>query len=115
LTASIRATGARDRGKGQVRMLEMLPCRIGMVHGERAARTKMVRVRREHEVIYGELAVLSEQVAERADALNPVEGIVLLDAHPRQLPPLGAQRVERVGHRALLLKQSLAGGQPLLA
>ena len=44
----------------------MLPRRVDMVDGERAAGADVVRARRQHEVIDRELAAAAEQVAERA-------------------------------------------------
>ncbi len=96
-------------------MLEMLPRRVDMVGDERAAAAHMVRARRQHEVIDGELAAAAEQVAERALALGPFEDIGLLDLDPGQLPALRAQCVERVGDGALLGEKRLAGVKPLVA
>src|SRR5712671_8013826 len=93
---------ARDRGEREVGLFEMLPRRVDMVSGERAARADMIRVRRQHEVIDGELPAAAEQVAERAFALGPCEDIRLLDPDPGQLPALGAQGVQLVRPGALL-------------
>ena len=96
-------------------MLEMLPRRVDMIGDERAAPADIVRARRQHEIIDGELAATAEQVAERAVTLGPLEDIGLLDLDPRQLPALGAERVEFVGHGALLGEKRLAGVKPLFA
>ncbi len=68
---------ARDRGERQVGMLEMLPRRVDMIGDERAAAAHMVRARRQHEMIDGELAAAVEQVAERAFTVGPFEDIRL--------------------------------------
>ena len=44
----------------------MLPCRVNMIGDERAAGAQVVRARRQHEMIDGELAAAAEQIAERA-------------------------------------------------
>src|SRR5918993_483768 len=46
---------------------------------------------------------------------GPSKIIGLLDLDPGQLPALGAERVEFVGHGALLSEKRLAGTKPLLA
>src|SRR3954452_4887122 len=93
----------------------MLPRRIDMVGGERAARADMVRARRQHEVIDGELAMAAEQIAKRAFALGAFEDIGLLDSDPGQLPALRAQCVEFVRHGTLPGEKRLAGGEPFFA
>ena len=60
---------ARDRGKCQVGLLEVLPRRIDMIGDEGAARAEVIGARRQHEVIDGELAAAPEQIGERALAL----------------------------------------------
>ncbi len=96
-------------------MLEMLPRRVDVVGDERAAAAHMVRARRQHKMIDGELAAAAEQVAERAVTLGPFEDIGLFDPDPGQLPALGAERVQFVGHGALLGEKCLAGVKPLFA
>src|SRR3712207_2129669 len=96
-------------------MLEVLPRRVDVVGDEGAARADVIRTGRQHEVVDGELAAAAEQVTERACALGPFEGLGLLDLDPGQPPALGAERVEFVGHGALLGEKRLAGLKPLLA
>src|SRR5271166_2513931 len=90
-------------------MLEMLPRRVDVIGDERAARANMVGARRQHEMIDGELAAAAEQVTERACTLGPFEDVGLVDPDPGQLPALGAERAEFVGHGALLGEKRLAG------
>ena len=96
-------------------MLEMLPGRVDMVGGEGAAGADVIRARRQHEVVDGELAPVAEQVGERAVALGTLEDIGLVDPDPGQLPALGAQRVELVGHGAFFGEKRLAGVEPFFA
>ena len=105
---------ARDRGERQVGMLEMLPRRVDMIGDERAAAAHMVRARRQHEMIDGELAAAAEQVAERAFALGPFEDIGLLDPDPGQLPALGAERVELRGSWRAPWREAPCGRQATL-
>jgi hypothetical protein len=53
----------------------------------------MMSVNRTHEVIDEKLPLALEQIGERAASLRPLEDVLLLDSHHRQLATLGAQRV----------------------
>src|SRR5664279_6285673 len=96
-------------------MLEMLPRCIDMIGDERAAGAHMVRSRRQHEMIDGELAAAAKQVTERAFTLGRFEDIGLLDPDPGQLPALGAERIKFVSDGALFGQKRLAGDKPLFA
>ncbi len=93
----------------------MPPRGIHVIHDERAARADVIRVRGQHAVIDGELAVGTEQVAEAAFALGLLEHVDFFDTDPGQLPPLGTERVDLMGQGALLLEQRFAGAQPFFA
>src|SRR5216683_6796248 len=71
-------------------------------------------IRTEHEVIGEELALPVEQIGERAASLQPLEQVLLLDCHHRQLASLGAQRVALAAELLLLYKQPLARGDPVV-
>src|SRR5215210_2071297 len=47
-------------------------------------------------------------------AVRALEGVLLLDGHPRHPPALGCQRIARAGELFLLHQQFLARGLPLL-
>src|SRR5436190_22221149 len=84
--------------------------------GDRRARgTAGLVVRPQHEVVNEELRATSEQIGERCLAAVRVEGVLLVDAHPRELSPLPRELV--AAPRVLLLggQELTPGGQPLLA
>ena len=78
-----------------------------MVGHERAARATLLPIRSEHEVVDDQLAAPVEEVGERDLALGRVENVILLDLHPGQLAPLGAQLVASPRGFLLLLSSSL--------
>ena len=78
-------------------MIEMHDAALEIVGPERAALAAGLPVRTEHEVIDDELALAAEQVREGRLAVLAVEHVSRLDLFPRQLAPLGAQRIARVG------------------
>src|ERR1022692_1225585 len=84
-----------------------------LVAAGRAARAALVPVRPEHEVAHDELAAAAKQVQQAGLAVGPVEDVILLDPHHRQLAPPDAQRVTRPGHRLLAGEQLKAGCTPL--
>jgi hypothetical protein len=79
-----------------------------------AARAARLPARREHEVLHQELAAALEQLGQRAPALGPVEGVALLDAHPRQRAALAGDPVAQVRQLLLVREQRLALSDPLV-
>jgi hypothetical protein len=108
----LRDRRPRNRGEGEVRLLEMLPRRIDVVGDEGAAGADVGRVRRQHEVVDRKLTAAAEEIAERHLALRSLEGVGLLDPYPGHLAALGAQRVEPVGHVALAGEKRLPRLEP---
>jgi hypothetical protein len=66
-------------------------------------------------VVDDQLAAVAEQVREGGLAVLALEDVALVDAHHRQPPPVGVQRIALPGQLLLPYEQLLAGGQPLLA
>src|SRR6266568_3127630 len=66
-------------------MREMHGHSIGVVGHEGAARADLILTRREHEVLDQKLAAALEQIGEPLPAAGPLEGVLLVDADPRQL------------------------------
>src|SRR6185437_14243644 len=56
-----------------------------------------------------------EEVGQRCVAVLGLEDVVLLNRHPRQLPPALRQLVAAAGVLLLRVEQVEPGGQPLLA
>jgi len=86
-----------------------------LVDAGRAARAAGLPIRTEHEVLDHELTPALEEVEQPDLAVRAGEAVVLVDAHHRQVPPRG---VERVGlPRVLLLadQQLPAGVEPFFA
>ena len=71
--------------------------------------------RLEEEAVDDQLLAPLEEVEQAHLPVRALEGVVLLDGHPRHPPALGGQRVARAGELLLLDEQLLAGGLPLLA
>src|SRR5262249_42909958 len=88
---------------------------IVVVGPERAARTTLLPVRPQHEVIDEKLTLAAEQVGEGEFSFGPFKDITLVDPHPGQLAPLARKVVAQSGECLLLLEVSLASDQPLLA
>src|SRR5258708_10510511 len=104
---------ARDHGECGVARGEMHEAACEVVGDVGAGRAPVCTpIRTEHEVIGEELALPLEQIGERAASLRPLEQVLLLDCHHRQLAPLGAQRVALTAELLLLYKQPLARGDP---
>src|SRR5690242_14692933 len=68
----------------------------------------------EHEMVDDELALLVEQIGERATSVRSLEHVFLLDRHHGQFATLGAQCVALTGQLLFLDEQPLAGGGPLV-
>ncbi len=62
-----------------------------------------------------QLALVAEQVGQRFLAVRAVEGIGLVDFHPRQFAALAAERIAGAGKRFFLGKVGLAGNEPFVA
>src|SRR6187399_3205844 len=85
-----------------------------MVSHERTARAALLPVWSKHEVLDDQLVSPREEVRKGHLAARCVEDVVLLDLHPRQLAPFGAQLVAQAGAFLFLLQQLLASCDPFL-
>jgi len=65
-------------------------------------------------VLHQQLAATFEQFGERATALGRVENVILVDAHPRQRPPLAGDLVTQPRQVLFARQQRLALGNPFL-
>src|SRR6266567_1429172 len=72
-------------------MREMHGHCVGVVGHERAAWAALLLTRREHEVLNQKLAAAVEQIGEPLPAAAPLEGVLLVDADPRQLAGAAAR------------------------
>ena len=79
-------------------MAEVGPVALGEVHGgavevigeQRAARTTLLPVRSEHEMIDDQLAAIAEQVGQRFFSIRPIEFVTLVYLQPGQRAALCA-------------------------
>src|SRR4029453_9218162 len=84
-----------------------------VVGDERAVRAALVVIRAEHEVVDDELALAVEEIGERAAPVRPLEDVLLLDGHHRQLAALGGERVALAAQLFLLGEEPRARRGPL--
>src|SRR5262245_8528679 len=73
---------ARDCDEGEIGMLEMLSRRVDVIGDEGAALAQPGGVRRQHEMIDGELAAVAKQICECAGTRESFELVSLVDLHP---------------------------------
>src|SRR5262249_3956767 len=106
---------ARHRDERHVAMLEVQASAVDMVGPERAAHAAFLPSRPEHEMLDDQLAASAEEVGERLLSVGSVEHVSLLDLHPRQLAPLGAQAIAQPGEFLLPAQMLLAGNEPLVS
>jgi hypothetical protein len=93
----------------------MLSRRVDVIHRVGAARANMIRARREHEVIDGELTAIAEEVDQRFFAVRAVKDIAFFNLDPGQLPAFGAQGVQRMGHLEFLGQKRFSRREPVIA
>src|SRR5262245_1335611 len=103
-----------DGDEGHVAMRQVDVDTVEIVGPERAALASLVPLRREHEVIDGELTPRAEELGERRLPARALEDVRLVDPFPRQLPPLPAELVAEPGELLLLGEEGNARGDPLL-
>src|SRR5713226_209747 len=68
---------------------------------------------REHEVIDDELAASVEKLRESLAAVRSVEGVLLVNLHPRHRAALGVQLIELMGEFLFFRQEFLARCDPL--
>ena len=89
-----------------------------LVGAQRAAAAAMLRPAEhaglEEGAVDDELTPAREQVEQARFAFRPLEGVCLVDGHPRHPPALGGQRVVGAQLGLLLDEQLLARGLPVL-
>src|SRR5829696_4967319 len=85
------------------------------IRGERAPRAGRLVVRPEHQVVDEQLRASGEELAEAAGALGPLEDVLLLDRHPRQLLALARELVAAPSQLLLLIQQLPPGREPFVA
>src|SRR3954470_13500071 len=88
---------------------------VETVGDRRAAWAACFELRAEHEVVDEELRVPVEQLGERLLPTIAVEGILLLNTHPRKLTTLPRQLVALTCVLLLARPQLPPGSQPLVA
>ena len=88
---------------------------VEAIGDRRTARTPFVPLGIEHEVVDEQLRAAAEQIDERGSAMFRVEHVVLVESHPRQLPPLPGQVIVPSGQFLLGIEQLEPGFEPLLA
>jgi hypothetical protein len=74
---------ARHRNIGDIALRQMRKHTFDMIGAERTADAAFRPPRRQHEMIDDQLALVVEQLRQRLEAGRRVEGIFLLDLHPR--------------------------------
>src|SRR5262249_29784859 len=82
---------------------------------ERAALARRLPAGIEHQVLDDQLVAPREQVRQGLLSVRPLERVGLVDALPRQVAPLLAQRIARPREVLLLGEQLLARLDPFLA
>jgi hypothetical protein len=85
---------------------------VQVIGPERTADAAFLPSRSEHEMLDDQLTAPGKQVAERLLAGRAVEGVRLLDLHPRQPATELAQLVVPARVFFLLLEQFHSGSQP---
>src|SRR5262245_56004010 len=103
----------RDGDEAHIAMREVDVDAVEVVGPERAGLAPRVPVRREHEVVDGELAPRAEELSERFLAARPVEDVRLVDLLPRELAALAAEIVAQPGELLLFGEERGARGEPL--
>ena len=66
-------------------------------------------------MLYEQLAAALEEIGQRLRAVRALEDVVLLDANPGQIAPLGVDLVPQPGEFFLLLQEFRARNEPLAA
>jgi hypothetical protein len=107
------ASGARETTSIALRQVHFRA--VDVVGHKGAALAAFLPARGEHEVLHQELAAAFEQAGERAPARQRIEGIVLLDAHPRQRAAFPGDLVAQARQLLLARQQRLALGNPLVS
>src|SRR5882724_3960667 len=96
-------------------MLEMHESAFGMVDVKRTADATRLPCGSEHEMLYEQLATALEEIGQRLRAVRALEDVVLLDANPGQIAPLGVDLISQPGEFFLLLQEFRAGNKPLVS
>ena len=96
-------------------MLEVHESAFDMVDVKRTAHAIRLPSGSEHEMLYQQLATALEEIGQRLRAARALEDVVLLDANPGQIAPLGVNLVPQPGEFFLLLQEFRAGNKPLVA
>src|SRR5213082_1682159 len=84
-----------------------------LVDEHRASLAALFLIRAEHEVVEAELPASFEQIEQARLPAGTVEHVRLVDAHDRQAPALGSERVVSTGELLFLRAQLLERGLPL--
>src|SRR6266446_6575511 len=96
-------------------MLEMHESAFDMVDVKRTADATRLPSGSEHEMLYQQLATALEEIGQRLRSVRALEDVVLLDANPGQIAPLGVDLVPQPGEFFLFLQEFRAGNEPLVA
>ncbi len=107
--------GPREAQEGHVAVVEVDDATVEVVGQARATRTGSGIARPEHDVVRKQLGAPVEELRQRLRPLFSRQGVLLVDAHPRELFPLLRELLAAGGVRLLLLVQLLASREPLLA
>src|ERR1700730_8722258 len=80
-----------DRDEADVALVQMDQDRVEIIRPERAALAAFCPAGVEHEMIYDQLLLACEQLAQALLAVGSFENILLVDPHPGKLAVLGAE------------------------
>ena len=111
----VRERRTRDRREHHVVVHHVHDGAVEAVGDRRARRAAGLVLRPQHEVVDEELRAAGKQVREGCGATLGLEGVFLVDAHPRQLASFPRELVTPARVLLLRLQQLTARLQPLLA